>query len=298
MNDMQFKAFLTVADTLSFTKAANQMFMTQQAVSKHVDELEKALNLVLFERTKTTVKLTQEGEALKRLLREFLDDYAKTRDRIDDHYRHMEFKFKVGISETVDPFGEIWGGINDFIAQNPSTVLRGGQLVLCEIQEKLDTGEYDLVIVSRRNAPLGDGYCVESFAHERQCLYGPESICTGKLDEKCWGLPLILLASWEWGYFAWNRIGPNALAKLGLHPERSLGVPNVESQLSEMRLHKFVTIADDRFGRVAHLPGLVKFPLKTSGTICCAWKKSNENPLIPRFVETLRAYTAESAGNS
>ena len=293
MNDVQVMAFLTVADTLSFTKAANQMFVTQQAVSKYVNELEKSLNLVLFERSKTTVKLTPEGENLSRLLRELLNDYYKAKERIANHYRQMEFKLRIGISETVDPFGEIWGGINAFIAQNPGTVFRGGQVLLGEIQKKLDTGAYDLVIVSRDNAPLGDEYEAEPFAQERLCLYGPEKICTGGFDDRCWGLPLIQLASWEWGYFAWNRIGSNRLAKLNLHPERNLGVPNMESLLAEMRLSRFVTVADDRFGRMAKLKGFARVPLQTSGALCCVWRKSNENPLLLRFTETLRAYTAE-----
>jgi len=290
VNDVQIMAFLTAADTLSFTKTANQMFVTQQAVSKYINELEKSLNLVLFERLNTSVRLTPEGENLSRLLRELLDDYYKAKERINNHYRQMEFKLRIGICETINPFGEIWKGINDFIAQNPSTVFRGGQIMLDEIQEKLNDGEYDLVIVSSENVPLGNEYHIRTLANERPCLYGPEKICTGKLDNKCWGLPLIQLASWKWGFLAWNRIVSIRMTKLGLHPERSLGVPNMESLLSEMQLNRYVAIADDRFGRVSRIPGLAKFPLTIPGAICSVWKKSNENPILSLFSDALEKY--------
>lgn len=183
MNDVQIMAFLTAADTLSFTKTANQMFVTQQAVSKYINELEKSLNLVLFERLNTSVRLTPEGENLSRLLRELLDDYYKAKERINNHYRQMEFKLRIGICETINPFGEIWKGINDFIAQNPSTVFRGGQIMLDEIQEKLNDGEYDLVIVSSENVPLGNEYHIRTLANERPCLYGPEKNLHGQVRQ-------------------------------------------------------------------------------------------------------------------
>lgn len=117
-----------------------------------------------------------------------------------------------------------------------------------------------------------------------------KKICTGKLDNKCWGLPLIQLASWKWGVLAWNRIGSIRMTKLGLHPERSLGVPNMESLLSEMQLNRYVAIADDRFGRVSRIPGLAKFPLTIPGAICSVWKKSNENPILSLFSDALEKY--------
>lgn len=290
MNDAQIMAFLTVADTLNFTKAANQLYLTQQAVSKYINELEHALNLVLFERTKTAVRLTPEGEILSRLFREVAGDYYNVREKINNHYRQLEFKLKIGISEMIDPFGEIWGGISDFISRNPNTVFYGGQLMVSRIQEGLNSGDYDIVITSQMNVPLGDEYRTEPVAGEKLCLFGPANICRGEFDESCWGLPLIQQASWEWGFFAWNKIGPSRLAKLNLHPVRYLGVPNMASLVSEMYLDRFVTLAGGRFSGVNKIPGLVKFPLKESSEVCCTWNKRNENPLLPRFAREMREY--------
>lgn len=61
MNTMQLACFLTVAETLSFARAAELLHVTQPAVTQQIHSLEAELNLQLFRRTTRTVELTQEG---------------------------------------------------------------------------------------------------------------------------------------------------------------------------------------------------------------------------------------------
>ena len=58
----QLKCFVEVAETKSFSKAAEKLFMTQQAISKNVKNLEDDLGCELFYRTRNGVVLTQSGE--------------------------------------------------------------------------------------------------------------------------------------------------------------------------------------------------------------------------------------------
>ena len=92
MNDVHIKTFLTAAETLSFTKAANQLFLTQQAVSKYISEMETQLNLILFERNRTTVKLTPEGKILQELFKEAIRAYQVTVDKVKNYYQQMTFQ--------------------------------------------------------------------------------------------------------------------------------------------------------------------------------------------------------------
>ena len=50
MDDFRLKVFITAARTLSFTRTAEQMFISQPAVSKHVGELESRYKVQLFVR--------------------------------------------------------------------------------------------------------------------------------------------------------------------------------------------------------------------------------------------------------
>lgn len=56
--------FTSVAEELSFTRAAERLFISQPALSKQIRMLEKQLGGVLFERDRRTVRLTAVGEAL------------------------------------------------------------------------------------------------------------------------------------------------------------------------------------------------------------------------------------------
>lgn len=74
INIRQLHYFVSVAETLSFTKAAQQNHIAQTAMSQNILTLEKQLSLSLFERTKRKVALTASGQKLytdiKRILAE------------------------------------------------------------------------------------------------------------------------------------------------------------------------------------------------------------------------------------
>jgi DNA-binding transcriptional LysR family regulator len=60
----QLRAFVAVAEELNFTRAAERLYMAQQAVSKSVGQLERELGAPLLERTTREVRLTPAGVAL------------------------------------------------------------------------------------------------------------------------------------------------------------------------------------------------------------------------------------------
>jgi DNA-binding transcriptional LysR family regulator len=64
INFRQLEVFRAVAETNSFTRASHSLFISQSTVSQHVHELEDALNLKLFQRTRRNVSLTPAGEKL------------------------------------------------------------------------------------------------------------------------------------------------------------------------------------------------------------------------------------------
>ncbi len=63
MNQTQLKIFTAAAENRSFTKAAEQFFITQAAVTQHIQTLEDSLGCKLFDRRKRPVQLTQAGKA-------------------------------------------------------------------------------------------------------------------------------------------------------------------------------------------------------------------------------------------
>jgi len=64
MFDFRLLVFHTVAKRLNFTKAAEELFITQPAVTKHIHEIESHFKVKLFDRNGTRIKLTEAGETL------------------------------------------------------------------------------------------------------------------------------------------------------------------------------------------------------------------------------------------
>ncbi|OPG89509.1 LysR family transcriptional regulator, partial [Chryseobacterium mucoviscidosis] len=71
----------TVASRSSFTKASEELNISQPAVTKHIKEIENQLNTKLFDRKGTSIQLTQSGK--------ILFEYA---EKIRNIYRDLEFE--------------------------------------------------------------------------------------------------------------------------------------------------------------------------------------------------------------
>jgi DNA-binding transcriptional LysR family regulator len=61
MDIAALKAFVAVAETGSFSSAAERLFLTQPAISKRVAALEQELQMRLFDRISRQVSLTEAG---------------------------------------------------------------------------------------------------------------------------------------------------------------------------------------------------------------------------------------------
>lgn len=80
MFNFRLQVFYTVAKRLSFTKAAEELFISQPAVTKHIKELEDQFNVALFNRKGNKILLSPAGKIL-----------LKHSERLQEIYRQIEF---------------------------------------------------------------------------------------------------------------------------------------------------------------------------------------------------------------
>ncbi|MCK0505994.1 LysR substrate-binding domain-containing protein [Aromatoleum anaerobium] len=93
------RGFVAAARHLSFTRAAEELFLTQSAISRQVQALEDALGVRLFVRGVRTLALTAEGARLARAAQGWLDDYAALADALRAHGpRPVTVTATIGIS--------------------------------------------------------------------------------------------------------------------------------------------------------------------------------------------------------
>ena len=86
LEDSRLRVFLKVAERGSFTRAAEDLGITQPAVSQNIAELEKQTGAVLFERSRSRVTLTEEGRVFRLFAERILRDY----DGLNAVFAHYE----------------------------------------------------------------------------------------------------------------------------------------------------------------------------------------------------------------
>ncbi len=97
------RAFEAAARHLSFTKAAEELHVTQAAISHQVKALEESLGLPLFRRFNRRLVLTEEGQAYHPVLRDSLDQMAAATLRLRTDDRSGQLKVS-----TLQSFGAKW----------------------------------------------------------------------------------------------------------------------------------------------------------------------------------------------
>ena len=101
MSDFRLKVFQSVAKNLSFTKASQELYISQPAITKHIQELETAYQARLFDRQGGKISLTEAGNLLLEHCERILEDYKRL--EYEMHLLHNEYtgELKLGASTTI-----------------------------------------------------------------------------------------------------------------------------------------------------------------------------------------------------
>jgi DNA-binding transcriptional LysR family regulator len=146
LDPVWLKTFLVVAETRSFTRAAQRLGLRQSTVSQHIRKLEQASTRQLFVRDTHSVALTSDGEAMLG----FAGNVIDTIDRAMGYFTGTELRGRVrfGASEdfVVGPLPEILG---EFRRSHPQVDLELTVALSGVLHEQLRAGELDLVLGKR-----------------------------------------------------------------------------------------------------------------------------------------------------
>jgi DNA-binding transcriptional LysR family regulator len=89
-----------VADLKSFSKAADDLFLTQPTVSGHILSLEHSLSLRLFDRTGREVRLTKAGEVFLRYASKILSSRKDLLNALSEYSQGIRGELSMGASTT------------------------------------------------------------------------------------------------------------------------------------------------------------------------------------------------------
>lgn len=102
--DFRLKVFYTVALRLNFTKAAQELYISQPAVSKHIQELEETYKTKLFERNGSKIALTPAGEILLKHTKNIFEIYREIDFDMSSFINERQGLLRLGASTTISQY--------------------------------------------------------------------------------------------------------------------------------------------------------------------------------------------------
>ncbi|PDY15794.1 hypothetical protein CN277_30665 [Bacillus cereus] len=167
----QIKSFLSVANHRHFTKAADELHVTQSTITTRIKNLERYYEQPLFYRSNKRVELSDFGKKILPMLERQLDIMEKTKD-IAKEYITKEKVICLGLTYSlwnpvlvkwVEHIHTVFGNIHfKFITDHSPKIMEG-----------VKDGSIDIGIVY--HAPLNDNIKIEIMGYDCFSLYGASS---------------------------------------------------------------------------------------------------------------------------
>jgi len=222
----QIRAFVTVASTGSFTRAAEVLHLSQPALTNRIRQFEDELGLRLFDRDTRSVQLTALGNDLlpifRRVVGEFETAVSNARDSIT---RARGGLIRLAclpscaaslLPDVIRDFQQHSPGVNfvvrDIVNSNIVALVRSGEVDFgIAVREELHSGlewtelfSDQLLIVAPATAPSPDerAGCAALLTDRPLILMSPGSSVRDRVDEVLTSLGIAALATYEVNYIS------------------------------------------------------------------------------------------------
>ena len=288
MTSLQIQYFLKVADCLSFSRAADELYVSQPSVSRQVKLLEEELGCTLFDRTqRNRVTITAEGMLFRDSFAGAVQslEQAKTAARALSVNRPLQLRIGIGagweLSEALSQFR------TQTLREYPRAELYFESSPFQVLRAKLRADELDVMLCTKTSILDFDGLeicevaALESRAYVRRGLLCPDD--RPLLIQDFSGRRLFMLQEEE---------SPMAMELVRLQFQamqvkvEPVWMPNRDSILQAVLMGDGFTVFD-QYMNFCDDPRLTYFRLTDVIPICVVWKKNRDNPLITLFADTL-----------
>lgn len=147
MTITQLKYVLAVAEFQNFTKAAEKTYVTQPTLSMQIQKLEDELDVLIFNRNKKPIELTDIGKKIVNQARNIVNEANRIKDIVDQQKGFIGGEFRLGIIPTVMPT-LLPMFLKNFIDKYPKVKLKIEELTTETIIDRLEDGHLDAAIAA------------------------------------------------------------------------------------------------------------------------------------------------------
>jgi len=144
LSTRQLRYFVEIAESGSFSAAAERLFIAQSALSRQIKDMETRLQTPLFERTARQPRLTAAGEAFLPRARNLLNELNKASTLATEIGQGQRGTLRVCHSSTVPISGRLLRDMSTYLEQQPGVSLDIGTLSSEAQLEELAEGRLDI----------------------------------------------------------------------------------------------------------------------------------------------------------
>ena len=146
MNLKHLSYFVDISKRESFTKAADDIYVSQSALSKSVKSLEQELNVTLIDRTSKSFNLTEEGRILYVEGEKLLQYIDESQDEIIEKIHRSRRGLRIGVPPVISTvyFSQL---LFRFIKQYPNIELEISEVGANIVQNQINAGNIDIGVV-------------------------------------------------------------------------------------------------------------------------------------------------------
>lgn len=282
INETLIRSFLTLARTRSVTEAARELYLSQQAVSKHLARLEEDLDCTLFLRERGGMALTAVGELYYDAFSKMEATLAAAREQAGRLHADAANRLVIGQMDLLNVYRLFKPLYQGFSTENPDVhlVYRSGSEWATTRQ--LREGRVDVLFTFLEGLPDSDEFDHLALEDLREVLVAAAdhplvATATSYLDfqdEPVFYTP-------EPG----NAQNPEGrLARLGISPDRFIETDGILSSCSAVEMGQGVTFMTD-YCRLLDSENFRTYPTDQTSTLAAVWLRRRQDSPLRRFVD-------------
>lgn len=290
MNTAQVKCFLTAAECLNFTAAAEKLYISQPVLSRNIAALEDELGVLLFVRSNNTVRLTPGGTVIYQWLKENQISRNDALMRAKRENMQPKGELRIGFVTTEVTTEREARAILEFQRQYPETRLTIFHGSAQECTRQLTEHSIDVATMVDSRLNHDERLCSVEVARDNQCIAVSKAHPLAEFEPislRAFASEVFISLKPEYSPVMTDRIRALCGA-VGFVP-RILEVDNAFEQLDQVEAQRGVALVPDN--HVSKSSPLVRqlrlkedFPLR----LVCVWDRLNTNPSIEKYLEILK----------
>ena len=179
LENFRLKVFRTVARELSFRKAAEQLLLTQPAVTLQIKALEQDLGVRLFDRTFGKVALTRQGAILLHYAQQIATNVVEAEQKLFAADGQLSGKFALGVSTTIAQY-VLPRLLGAFLAEHPRLRLSIHSGNSEAVLRLLLDGQVSLALIA--GPARQRGVRAERFMEDELVLIGPPDFALDRVS--------------------------------------------------------------------------------------------------------------------